>query len=203
MQRRYRQSRENRPLQSVEVMLSVELTHDGETTDDRLLQLEDAPVGRVSEFISSIFEILNNDAMSQWIKWCDGGKALHVVDPQGFHANVSRIYWRQSSFRSFSRQLHMYGFKRTYEDVAMGQYKYFHESFQQVCESGGVRGRRHCTPPCAALCAAPRRCGSPHTACGRNPPHGPAVRRYEKKPGPHRALRACRYTPFPKLIHVS
>jgi len=85
----------------------------------------------VSEFISSLFEILNNDAMSQWIKWCNGGKALHVVDPQGFHANVSRIYWRQSSFGSFSRQLHMYGFKRTYEDVGTGQYKYFHESFQQ------------------------------------------------------------------------
>lgn len=98
---------------------------------DRLLQREGAPVGRVSEFISSLFEILNNDAMSQWIKWCNGGKALHVVDPQGFHANVSRIYWRQSSFGSFSRQLHMYGFKRTYEDVGTGQYKYFHESFQQ------------------------------------------------------------------------
>eukprot|EP00966_Prymnesium_polylepis_P108737 2517434-Prymnesium_polylepis.1 len=40
----------------------------------------------------------------------------------------------------------MYGFKRAYEDVAEGQYKYFHESFQQVCESEGCEDR---VPRCA------------------------------------------------------
>ena len=77
--------------------------------DGRLAPLlVESPV-RVSEFVSSLFEILNNDAFSQWIKWSDGGKVLHITDPRGFHENVSRIYWRHGNFRSFIRQLHIYG----------------------------------------------------------------------------------------------
>ena len=122
------------------------------------VHIEDAPKARVSEFIASLFEILNNDAMSQWIKWVDGGKAFHISDPRGFHENVSRIYWRQSSFRSFYRQLHIYGFTRIHEDVAAGEYKYFHESFQQVCASREYCGARAEVVSCVVsrwLCVAP------------------------------------------------
>ena len=62
------------------------------------------------------------------VSWLDGsGKAFKVHDPEAFESLLSHRYFSQHHYKSFQRQLNIYGFKR----ILSGRHKggYFHELF--------------------------------------------------------------------------
>ena len=106
---------------------------------------EPAPQGEplaVPPFLTKLFDILSNDHLRQYIRWSIAGKSVHVVDAAGFQTKVLPNYWRHNNLPSFIRQLNVYGFQRTCEDVAHGRLEFYHESFVKVRARARTRNRR-------------------------------------------------------------
>eukprot|EP00526_Cylindrotheca_closterium_P013146 CAMPEP_0113645438 /NCGR_PEP_ID=MMETSP0017_2-20120614/23951_1 /TAXON_ID=2856 /ORGANISM="Cylindrotheca closterium" /LENGTH=453 /DNA_ID=CAMNT_0000557175 /DNA_START=62 /DNA_END=1423 /DNA_ORIENTATION=+ /assembly_acc=CAM_ASM_000147 len=82
------------------------------------------------------------------VSWTDNGRAFQIHNQKEFVGKIMSIYFDQSKFASFRRQLNLYGFNRTRTNNNKNMY--FHESFVQgnpkLCEqmfrrcSGGVAG---------------------------------------------------------------
>mmetsp|Transcript_17355 Transcript_17355/g.41531 ORF Transcript_17355/g.41531 Transcript_17355/m.41531 type:complete len:439 (-) Transcript_17355:256-1572(-) len=92
----------------------------------------------VPPFLTKLFEILSKDDFRRYISWGSGGRSVRVSDPAGFQSKVLPSYWRHNNLRSFIRQLNMYGFQRSCDDVAHGRLEFFHDYF--------VQGRRDLLP---------------------------------------------------------
>ncbi|KAL3927210.1 MAG: hypothetical protein SGBAC_013174 [Bacillariaceae sp.] len=70
------------------------------------------------------------------VSWTDNGRAFQIHDQKEFVGKIMSIYFDQSKFASFRRQLNLYGFNRTRTNNNKNMY--FHESFVQgnptLCE---------------------------------------------------------------------
>eukprot|EP00980_Cylindrotheca_fusiformis_P028711 scaffold22639_cov105-Cylindrotheca_fusiformis.AAC.5 len=70
------------------------------------------------------------------VSWTEDGRAFQIHDQKEFVSNIMNIYFDQSKFASFRRQLNLYGFNRTRTNNNRNMY--FHESFLQghpkLCE---------------------------------------------------------------------
>lgn len=70
------------------------------------------------------------------VSWTDDGRAFQIHDQKEFVSRIMNIYFDQSKFASFRRQLNLYGFNRTRTNNNRNMY--FHESFIQghpkMCE---------------------------------------------------------------------
>lgn len=86
----------------------------------------------VPPFLTKLFEILSKDDFRRYISWGSGGRSVRVSDPAGFQSKVLPSYWRHNNLRSFIRQLNMYGFQRSCDDVAHGRLEFFHDYFVQA-----------------------------------------------------------------------
>ena len=87
----------------------------------------------VAPFLTKLYDVLSDDRMRSYIRWCASGKAFVITDSTGFAARVLPTYWRHDKLRSFVRSLHMYGFNRIHEDVVKGHLCFSHMNFLKVC----------------------------------------------------------------------
>ena len=87
----------------------------------------------VTPFLTKLFDLLSDQSRQSLIKWGAAGKSVQIVDPVRFQSQVLPNHWRHNNLRSFIRNLHLYGFQRTCEDVSNGRLEFFHENFLQVC----------------------------------------------------------------------
>jgi HSF-type DNA-binding len=73
------------------------------------------------------------------VSWQEGGKSFKVHDGARFASQVLPRYFNQTKFKSFQRQLNMYGFRRIQHGKLKGGY--VHKSFVRGKPelSGGVK----------------------------------------------------------------
>ena len=69
------------------------------------------------------------------VAWQDGGKSFKVYDAEAFATQVMRFHFNQTKYKSFQRQLNLYGFRRIHHGPHKGGYA--HKFF--------VRGQPHLT----------------------------------------------------------
>jgi hypothetical protein len=69
------------------------------------------------------------------ISWQPHGKAFRVHKPQEFATRVMACYFKQTQYKSFQRQLHIYGFRRITGKGMLDNGAYYHEQF--------IRGQKH------------------------------------------------------------
>jgi hypothetical protein len=61
------------------------------------------------------------------VSWQPGGKSFKVIQPQRFANEIMKNFFNQTMYKSFQRQLNMYGFRRVHSGPNKGGYshKYF------------------------------------------------------------------------------
>lgn len=69
------------------------------------------------------------DGTESIVSWLPHGKAFRVHKPKEFVASVMPQYFRQSKYKSFQRQLHLYGFRRIKSSNMPDFNAYYHEKF--------------------------------------------------------------------------
>jgi hypothetical protein len=72
---------------------------------------------------------------SHIVAWQDGGKSFKVYDAEAFAIEVMRSHFNQTKYKSFQRQLNLYGFRRIHHGPHKGGYA--HKFF--------MRGQAHLT----------------------------------------------------------
>ena len=93
-------------------------------TDDNFTPFRQLPFPlKLHEMLSQEFD--NEDIVS----WLPHGKAFRVHNPKEFAAMIMPRYFRQSKYKSFQRQLHIYGFKRIRSEKMFDFGAYYHEKF--------------------------------------------------------------------------
>jgi len=78
-------------------------------------------------FPERLYELLAEQKFCEYVSWAPHGRAFRVNHRQKFEKEVIVKYFNQTKFRSFQRQLNLYGFKR----IRSGQDKgcYYHDLF--------------------------------------------------------------------------
>ena len=93
-----------------------------------------------SPFPFKLYEMLEDAALHGYddiVSWSPDGKAFKVHKPNEFAEQIMTRFFRQSKYKSFLRQLHIYSFKRiNQKDPKLGG-AYFHKDF--------VRGEKEAT----------------------------------------------------------
>jgi len=104
-------------------------------------------------FLSKLYKILSNRALSRYICWCDGGATFLIKDPTGFAKDVLPQFFKHNNLRSMLRQLNAYGFRRSEDHVATGRLEFSHESFRAGrvdlltgIQRSGAQGKREQDP---------------------------------------------------------
>jgi hypothetical protein len=69
------------------------------------------------------------------ISWQPHGKAFRVHKPPEFAKRIMACYFKQTQYKSFQRQLHIYGFRRITGKRMLDNGAYYHEQF--------IRGQKH------------------------------------------------------------
>lgn len=85
----------------------------------------------VAPFLIKLFDILSKAGHEQYISWARDGNTVLVSDPDGFAGHVLPKYFKHSNFRSFMRQLNIYGFAWSCSDAIAGSIVFHHPSFVQ------------------------------------------------------------------------
>lgn len=83
--------------------------------------------------LHDMLETIEEDGYGDVVSWQPHGRCFVVHNPTKFVQTVMPLYFNQTKFASFQRQLNLYGFSR----LTTGRDKggYYHESF--------LRGKRH------------------------------------------------------------
>jgi HSF-type DNA-binding len=68
--------------------------------------------------------------------WLQGGASFKVLDPARFTKEVMPKYFNQRKYKSFLRQLNLYGFQRVHHGPHKGGYahKFFLQGMPSLCE---------------------------------------------------------------------
>jgi hypothetical protein len=69
------------------------------------------------------------------VAWQDGADSFKVMQSGPFSNTIMRNYFNQTKYKSFQRQLNMYGFLRIHTGVKKGGYahQYFKRGGTQLC----------------------------------------------------------------------
>ena len=78
-----------------------------------------------------------NNRSRNVVSWQPHGKAFRVHYPEVFASEIMPRYFKQTKYKSFQRQLHMYGFHRTKKGIDKGAY--YHDLFVQNNKSMCLR----------------------------------------------------------------
>lgn len=76
------------------------------------------------------------DGSDYIVSWQEDGRSFRVHKPQTFVDNVMPLYFKQTKYKSFQRQLNLYGFTRINEGPGKGGYrhKYFIRGQRNLCQ---------------------------------------------------------------------
>lgn len=77
--------------------------------------------------LHQMLEAIDEAGDASIVSWLSDGQHFQVHNPQSFVQKVIPKFFKQKSYKSFQRQLHLYGFRRETEGVNRGAY--FHENF--------------------------------------------------------------------------
>ncbi len=94
-----------------------------------------------------MLEDLEQAGQKSIASWSNDGRSFRVHDSKAFVVRVMPHYFRQSKYKSFQRQLHLYGFTRIADGSEKGSY--FHATFlrsnRDLCKDmiPLKRGKRH------------------------------------------------------------
>lgn len=75
------------------------------------------------------------DSYKSIVSWLPGGQHFKVHDSNAFMKHIVPQYFKQKSYKSFQRQLHIYGFKRILKGPLQGAF--YHPKF--------IKGNRQLT----------------------------------------------------------
>ncbi|KAI0647424.1 hypothetical protein C8Q79DRAFT_1009523 [Trametes meyenii] len=95
--------------------------------------LADAPrpaqnaMRQVPHFLLKLYEMLNDPANDEMIRWSDEGDSFYVVREERFAREVLGHWFKHQNFSSFVRQLNLYGFRRV-THLQQGILRMGHES---------------------------------------------------------------------------
>ena len=78
-------------------------------------------------FPDKLHRILESHEFDEFISWLPNGRSFILHDVQGFVTSVMPIFFKQTKFRSFQRQLNLYEFKRISFGSSIGGY--YHPKF--------------------------------------------------------------------------
>lgn len=79
--------------------------------------------------LHSILEHAQKNSNSSIISWLPSGKAFKIHKPKEFAEIIMPQYFNQTKYRSFQRQLYIYGFDRIKDKSSEDFGAYFHELF--------------------------------------------------------------------------
>jgi hypothetical protein len=94
-----------------------------------------------------LHQMLDDESASHIISWMPDGRHFHVHNPTLFVKEIIPKFFKQKSFKSFQRQLHIYGFQRVADFPNQGAY--YHEKF--------IRSNRKLALEITRIKAPPRR----------------------------------------------
>jgi hypothetical protein len=84
-----------------------------------------------------MLEGMANNGSQNVVSWQPHGKAFRVHQPEVFARAIMPRYFKQTKYKSFQRQLHIYGFHRINKGMDKGAY--FHGLFIQNKKSMSLR----------------------------------------------------------------
>jgi hypothetical protein len=87
--------------------------------------------------LHDLLEDTANNGSQNVVSWQPHGKAFRVHQPEVFARAIMPRYFKQTKYKSFLRQLHVYGFRRIKEGVDEGAY--FHGLFIENKKSMSLR----------------------------------------------------------------
>lgn len=79
--------------------------------------------------LHSMLEAASQKNFEHVVSWQPGGKSFKVHNPKRFTAEIMKTYFNQTKYKSFQRQLNIYGFERFHHGPNKGGYKHKHEHF--------------------------------------------------------------------------
>ena len=85
----------------------------------------------VPPFLKKLAEMMESgSAAAPFISWSADGSAITIVRGQQLAAEVFPSLFKHSNYLSFVRQLHMYGFRKTFDD-GNGRHEFSHPLFRR------------------------------------------------------------------------
>lgn len=72
--------------------------------------------------LQRMLDKLEAESNSEIVSWCPHGRAFAVHDPDRFVVELMPVYFNQTKYSSFQRQLHMYNFSRITSGRDKGAY---------------------------------------------------------------------------------
>jgi hypothetical protein len=76
--------------------------------------------------LHAMLEATSKNNLEDVAAWQPGGKSFKVIQPQRFATEIMLTYFNQSKYRSFQRQLNIYGFRRVQHGPNKGGYTHKH-----------------------------------------------------------------------------
>ena len=65
-----------------------------------------------SDFVKKLYQIINNETLSDVCKWKPSGESFMIMNPTDFAVRVLPSNFKHSNFSSFVRQLNKYDFHK-------------------------------------------------------------------------------------------
>lgn len=103
-----------------------------------------------SLFPTKLHQVLARPELSHIITWMPEGRSWNVVNKRAFEEEIIPVYFHQTKYASFTRQVNGWGFKRIMTDDRRGLV-YYHEAF--------LRGKEHLAKFMRRRCAGGTRNG--------------------------------------------
>ena len=88
---------------------------DESTKSDRSRPLSSAALPNKDQFPAKLYEMLEaveDLGLLHTVSWLPHGRAFRVTDPEQFMELVVPKFFKATKYRSFTRQLNLWGFKR-------------------------------------------------------------------------------------------
>jgi hypothetical protein len=80
---------------------------------------------------------VEQQGLTKIVGWHDDGLCFKVHDPDAFTKQILPLHFREAKYRSFQRQLNLYGFQRITAVKPIWDSCYYHPEFQrEVCQGG-------------------------------------------------------------------
>lgn len=81
------------------------------------------------QFVSKMWDMVNNPANHEFIRWMPDGRAIQIVNRDAFEKVILPKYFKHNNLSSFVRQLNMYGWHKV-QDLSSGTMNSNEENWQ-------------------------------------------------------------------------